>query len=340
MKLVNLLQATKVGLTFDDIRNRLEITQRMFENMRLDIEGDYPDTPLVRAVDDKGRARWRIDGKAVDFDLSVEASELVALQHAINLLHRQNLPHLAEGVLSVSTKAKAQTAALDDDRKRHQQEDGGFISGSKLLKAELDAEEILQHIESTRHPFPTTSFDQEVLNDLEQAIITHQRIDFDYQDPFAKEPHSIFNHCPVGLLYGSHSFLVAFAFSKPRRMKSFRLDRITRLRVQDDTFNLPPKFNLEEISARSYGASLDETPKRVILEFSQKASQEGGAYQFHPNQSLKVKKNKLQITFTTGGFADLCRELIRWEGMVKIIEPAELKEEMRRQLELGSNTVA
>ena len=76
-----------------------------------------------------------------------------------------------------------------------------------------------------------------------------------------------------------------------------------------------------------------EKPRDVVWQFSASVADAIEEYVFHPNQSMQRQKDgSVIVKFTAGGLMEMCWHLYTWGANVKVIEPIELKELMKKAL--------
>ena len=99
------MQASRTGLSLQDIQHHCEVERRTAMRMRDAIMRLFPHTEEV-ATSEKVK-RWRIPPGRLNRLIEFSAEELADLQAAIAVLERENLPHQAKSLRRFSKKIKA-----------------------------------------------------------------------------------------------------------------------------------------------------------------------------------------------------------------------------------------
>ena len=99
------LQASRSGLSLQDIQQRYDVGRRTAMRMRDAILRNFPQTEEV-ATSEKVK-RWRIPSGRLNRLVDFSAAELADLEAAITLLKRENLPGQANSLWRLSNKLKA-----------------------------------------------------------------------------------------------------------------------------------------------------------------------------------------------------------------------------------------
>jgi predicted DNA-binding transcriptional regulator YafY len=150
-----------------------------------------------------------------------------------------------------------------------------------------------------------------------------RRLCFSYRAEGAEAPTSR-EVVPYGLLYGHRVYLVA-AFPWEQAPVNYRLDRMSNVRVTEETGVRPRDFNLDAYAARSFGV-FQEEPHDVVLRFSAAVADEVAAFQFHPTQMLtREPDGSTLVRFRAGGLREVAWHLFTWGEAVRIVEPDKLK---------------
>ena len=118
----------------------------------------------------------------------------------------------------------------------------------------------------------------------------------------------------------------------PDEARIFSLSQIRRISLTDKVFIRNPEFSLRAFAERSFGV-FQEKPRDVVWQFSASVTDAIEEYVFHPNQSMQRQKDgSVIVKFTAGGLMEMCWHLYTWGANVKVIEPIELKELMKKAL--------
>jgi predicted DNA-binding transcriptional regulator YafY len=120
-------------------------------------------------------------------------------------------------------------------------------------------------------------------------------------------------------------------------IRTFALDRIIRLEVTDDTFEIPAGFSVEEYLADSLSIERG-TPRRVVIEFDPTQAAYIRGRQWHKSQELtELPGGRLRMTVTIGGLGELKRWVMSMGSHAQVLEPRELRDQIRRELESAAD---
>lgn len=118
-----------------------------------------------------------------------------------------------------------------------------------------------------------------------------------------------------------------------QEVRTFALDRITRIALTDSSFEVQPGFSIEKYLADSLTIERGE-PRKVVIEFSPEEAVYIQGRKWHKSQILEVLPDGgLRMTLTIGGLGEVKRWVMSMGPNAWVREPADLKEEIRRDLQ-------
>ena len=172
----------------------------------------------------------------------------------------------------------------------------------------------------------------ENLYGLLYAIKNRLSIKFEYQK-FWEEKISHRFAAPYALKEFRNRWYVMAADHKDGRIKSFALDRLSKLEITKEHFNYPEDYNVEESYRHCFGImrSNDDEPQDIILSFKPFEGKYIKTLPLHHTQEIladnqKELKLKLRLYLTH----DLLMELLSYGKSVKIIQPKSLAEQVKQ----------
>jgi predicted DNA-binding transcriptional regulator YafY len=161
----------------------------------------------------------------------------------------------------------------------------------------------------------------ELLPMLRRALLERRTIRFHYHtrynhdgEPAKKtreaDPYGMYHH-------GDAWYLVAYCHLR-QAVRSFRLDRLSRLELLEPTFELPADFKMEE----------GEDRRRVIVRvwFDEEAMPWVREARSYAVESLADQDGGLLVTYRVNEVCDLLPWLLSWGSHARVIEPASLRE--------------
>ncbi|RMG04353.1 MAG: WYL domain-containing transcriptional regulator [Nitrospirae bacterium] len=114
--------------------------------------------------------------------------------------------------------------------------------------------------------------------------------------------------------------------------RTFALDRILKVEVLDEYF-LPRRIDKDEELYGAFGSYVDGDPVDVVLRFSPEIKPYVLRKRWLENQEQKeLKDGSLEMRFEVNGIEGIRPWIYRWIPYVEVLEPEELRQEMREEL--------
>lgn len=312
LDLARALAGSAEGLTLDEMAQISGVGRRTAERMRDAIEQIFPQ---LEAVDDPPYKRFRISNGLDRLFQAPTAEELVALNTTALAYQAAGNVDRANALLSLEGKLKAS------------------LRSSALRRLGPDVEALLQAEMVAVQPGPRAIEDSGLLLQLRHALKASREVRFVYAG--GSRPGEQRHVVPYGLLFGRTNYLVA-AERLQDGPKTWRLDRIQQLEIQDTPFVPPPDFNLAEFARRSFG-TFHGALEHVVLRVKPDRSEDALRWLFHPCQKVTLQSDgSVLVTFQASGMLELSWHLFSWSDQVEIIAPESLRalivDELRRAL--------
>ncbi len=310
------LQGSLSGRTLDDIMSRYSVSRRTATRMLGAVRRAVGEAQFESETGDDGRKRWRLARPAVSGLFRLGASELVSLDRAARLAEREGDAGLAQEVESISRKLRA------------------LSPPDWLLHVDPDLEAMVEAEGFAFRAGPRPRVDDQVLESLRQAILGQKRVRLRHRKIAEGRP-SWQTVGPLGFLYGSRHYLVALSEHR-NKVVLFRLSRIDRVERLESSFEAPADFSLDAFARQSFGVFQEEAFD-VVWRFEPSVAAEAREYLFHPDQETEDRPDgSLMVRFRAGGLYEMAWHLFSWGADVEVIEPPELRIELRRWLAIGS----
>jgi predicted DNA-binding transcriptional regulator YafY len=121
---------------------------------------------------------------------------------------------------------------------------------------------------------------------------------------------------------------------KDKKIKSFALDRLTKIEITNKPFIFPEDYNIEESYRYCFGiiSPNDQPPQDIILSFEPTQGKYIKTLPLHHSQQILVDNEKeLKIKLTVCITYDLIMELLSFGEFLKVIEPASLIKEITKK---------
>ncbi|NLI80385.1 MAG: WYL domain-containing transcriptional regulator [Deltaproteobacteria bacterium] len=141
---------------------------------------------------------------------------------------------------------------------------------------------------------------------------------------------------PYYLFFSPDGFWNLRAYCRMRDgWRTFSLDRVRSWQVLDRYF--VPRIFADEVGqefSRGFGSYLDGDSVRVVVQFTPQIRPYVARRIWHASQeNRELPDGGIEMTFTTTGMEALKHWLFRWIPHVRVIEPEELRQEMKGALE-------
>jgi predicted DNA-binding transcriptional regulator YafY len=304
LHLAMLMQASAEGVSLNDIQEEFGVGRRTAERMRDTLYRLFPQVEELRC-DDKTK-RWRIPSGALSGLLQLTAEDLAEMKTAIDILERENLPSHAENLNRLWLKLRTR------------------IRPEAANRVETDLEALLEAEGHAMRPGPKPKIDSRILYTLREAIKGFCKVRIVYNSRFKGDTTERVI-APYGFIYGSRHYLIAWC-DHSQGMRTFSLPNIVDITLLDESYQKNPDFDLKSHTRRSFGV-FQEEPYKVVWRFSPMVSSAVHEYQFHPSQTIEDQDDgSVIVTFTAGGWKEMCWYLMTWEGEVEVLEPAYLRD--------------
>jgi predicted DNA-binding transcriptional regulator YafY len=294
LKLLEVLQATKVGLTVTELMARTGKSRRSIERLLHELKS-YDDKLVANNLDSDHHLtkRYRLAGALPASMLSLGAVDCAALESLL-----ETLPSGSERQALTKLLAAQNLAGVS---------------------ASIDQETLIERVAYLGRVGPKATISHHILATLERAIQGFERLSLVYQTPDKGKPTPRTVE-PLGLIYSRFGYLVA---RQARTVKTFRFELIEDVQRTGQVFDAG-RFNLKAWAAESFGVYHGDELKTWKIVFSPKVAARAASVQFHPSErKIRLPDGSLQVTLRCRGERELRHELEfhpDWQGEVKINE--------------------
>jgi predicted DNA-binding transcriptional regulator YafY len=150
-------------------------------------------------------------------------------------------------------------------------------------------------------------------------------------EPGEREP-TRYSIDPQALVLYQHAlYLTAYSHTSQNE-RLFLVDRMNRIDLTDERFDLPETFSAGERFNRLFGL-MDETPQEIRLQVSAEAAHFFRESQWHVSQrDTPMENGSLLGHLKAGGLEEIARWVLSWGKEVKVLEPPELVKLIKEQL--------
>lgn len=306
------MQENSDGVSINDIENAYKISRRTAERMRDALLRYFPQMEEVNTGE--RIKRWKIPQRALNSLISFSSDDLVVFKTAIDCLKKNSLIEQAEALKRIETKVR------------------NIINPNIKRRIEVDAEELMRLEGLALRPRPVIKVDESIVSTIREAILSNHQIKIEYQNKNSgKISHNIVD--PYGFLYGerNHYFLARHSDGYfGNEIHTFILSNIKNVEIMPNTFVSDENFSLEEYAKGSFGIYREE-PFECEWLFDKEVAGEAKNFIFHPDQNITENADgSLTVKFKTGGMLEMSWHLNTWGDKVKVIQPSDFWEKVKK----------
>ena len=172
---------------------------------------------------------------------------------------------------------------------------------------------------------------EQYLDIIIRAIHSNHRLRIGYQK-FHTEGYEK-TVCPYALkLFHQRWYLLAL--NDADQMRIYALDRMTMVKLTDDTFKMPDDFSSQAYFSEYYGILTDETPMAHVVVRAHKwmPNYLRTLPLHHSQRELTATDDYADFSFDIRPTTDFLGELLRHSDGIEILEPLPLREKMRQMI--------
>jgi predicted DNA-binding transcriptional regulator YafY len=115
-------------------------------------------------------------------------------------------------------------------------------------------------------------------------------------------------------------------------VRTFAVGRIRAIEATERRFRVPESFDFDARAATSFGV-ISEPPVRVRIRFDRRWAGWVAERTWHPTQKLEKRAGgALELSMEVGGAAELRSWVLSFGSGAEVLEPASLREEVRKEL--------
>ena len=165
------------------------------------------------------------------------------------------------------------------------------------------------------------------VKELQLAIEECRKVDMDYLTPEGEKSYRV---DPLKIIYFDGFWYLLLRVDGENQTRKFRLERIKKLEVLDEYFVLPE--NLKTMLDQSVNIWFAEKrDKKVVLKVHKDAGHFFKQRVYFPLQKIKKENKNGSLTIETkvSHYMEVITTIFQWIPYVKVIEPKELKKEIR-----------
>jgi predicted DNA-binding transcriptional regulator YafY len=224
-------------------------------------------------------------------------------------------------------------------RKMLQDISGGYI-GDEITSILTKITNVLnKHIAIGDHIDDAVSFQlieyspasETVFKSVLEGCLKQRCLSFTYYSPVREEkslrtvdPYHLFNY--MGTWH-----LVSYCHMR-KGIRDFALNRISEVKLLDDTFDISEDFDFKEYFQSSFGLYKGKAREMVTLRFSPLKSKWIKDQIWHRDQKAKfLKDGSFELSFPIADFSEIKMEVLKHGDMVEVIKPKNLRELIKNE---------
>ncbi len=308
--ILKMLSSRHYGITVQEMAQELEVTDK---TIRRDLNTfKSVGMPIEERIRDHGQKRWSLTHGNGHADLSFSMDEALAFY-----LGRRFLEPMAGTLFWEAAQ-----------------------NGFKKIRACL-GKATLEHLEKVAgclHHTTVGASDYtrkiDLIDELMEGIEKRKVTLINYQSLGATEPVEYEIH-PYGIMYHRGSLYLVVRSTDHGKILHFKVDRIDQAEAQTLAFEPPEGFSLEQHLADSFGVFQGDGDVAVKVRFLPPVVRYVEESKWHASQKLSRQHDgSLMAEFRLSTTEEIMRWILSFGRNAIVIEPSELREEVREELEV------
>ena len=296
LRLAVMMQGSAEGVSISDIEQAFGVSRRTAERMRDAVLRAFPQ--LEERPGPNGQKYWRFPTGTLGKMVEPTVDELTAGHRAASIARREGDIDTAETLERLLSKVQAM---FREDRRRR-------------VAADLEAQLLADGV--AFRPGPRERIDPDILRKLREAILAGVMIEADHRARSSGKLSRATRLGPIAMLFGEgRQYLLAWSEYQDD-LRLFALAGFERIDLEDEVFERPEDFDLQDWLAESFGIWREE-PQDVEWRFLPDVADEAATYVFHPKQTTeRLTDGSLVVRFRAGGQQEMAWYLARWGDKV------------------------
>ena len=169
----------------------------------------------------------------------------------------------------------------------------------------------------------------EQLRLLREALLYQYRVTLHYRTGGQKKPAE-YRLDPYTLInFKGGLYLMGYAHNR-NGIRTFAVERIDRVEVERERFEIPEGFVPEEQLKSAFGI-VDESVMEVVIRFSPAVAHAVRDRIWHPGQTVAEEDDGgIRLAFTAGGTMEIVSWLLSYGCHAEVLAPPELRKDVKR----------
>jgi predicted DNA-binding transcriptional regulator YafY len=257
----------------------------------------------------EGRTLWSIlEGGRHNMPIPLNLTELMALYFSRRLLNILEGSAIHDSLVSLFEKVKS---TLPDE----------YINYLKKIENSMDvgvrARKTYQHFQKT-------------LTSVQEAVQRQCHIEIDYFT-MSRGRSTQRRVAPYKIWFYDETFYLIGHCAMRNGIRLFAVDRIERIRLTEDEFDIPDDFDAEDYMSSSFGVFQGE-PVKVCIRFSSEAAGYVSEKMWHPSQSVTPEPGGgIVFTAEVAGIDEIKRWIMGWGSAAQVLDPPALRKAIAKE---------
>lgn len=313
-KLRDILERHPKGVSLEDLSRALKVSTRSIRRYLKEMERQYD----LQAVPTRagGALLWRIRAGEIPRKVELRRTQVYALLAARRLFQ----PLKGSALFDEIDMAVNKLLALAQRPGR----------GPNAGIADARLEDRFVYL-----PFAPKDYSGKTdeLDDVFQAVSDLRPLRLSYRGAGKTEEERITIHPYALVLHRDSIYCVGYAVEH-REVRTFLVDRMRDTQAATtERFDLPAGFSIDDYFQGELGIFKSTKKHKVVIDFDERAAEYVRMRKVHPSQRLAATGSGVRLTMTVGSLTQLTSWVLEWGARAKVIEPPELVERVREELE-------
>jgi len=180
----------------------------------------------------------------------------------------------------------------------------------------------------------TDSDARERLRQLTTAWVTGRVVEFDYAPAWSNPGSSRRARVHPYLMEPSaatHTTYLIGHDETRNALRTFRVDRISNVRVTTATFELPKEVELERTLASAWDIVADQPLEEIVIRFTKESASRAKETRWHPSQTIEEQPDGSLIwRARISGLLEIRAWVLTWGEGAEVLRPETLRDDMAR----------
>jgi predicted DNA-binding transcriptional regulator YafY len=171
------------------------------------------------------------------------------------------------------------------------------------------------------------------LDDLFQAVSDLRPLSMLYRGAGKDREERITVHPYAMVLHRDSIYCVGFHVERGE-VRTLLLDRMRDTQAATtERFELPADFTIDDYFQGEFGIWKSPERHKVVIDFDAHAAEYVRMRRIHPSQKLAATASGVRLSMTVGNLTQLTSWVLEWGQRARVIEPPELVQRVRAELE-------